>query len=187
MSDVDAYMATDPVFVQKGGVKPKAKRKRDTETKTHDLDELRKKARLYCTCAQQWRSVSRYSSQRLTEFVEEREFDNQRELYTSIFGFVHQLWALTMDTISCGDGHVKSEIEADLSLRQAIEVEGAAYIQFLTQKWKLLALTSVDVFNGKKQQLLIEPPTAEVVIEEIDGDARGGEANREEASAQLYT
>ena len=43
------------------------------------------------------------------------------------------------------------------------------------------------MFNGKKQQLLIEPPTTEVVIEEIDGDARGGEANREEASAHLYT
>ena len=166
-----------PVVVQK---KTGPKRKRDTETKTHDTDELRQKARLYCSCAQQWKSVSRYSNQRLGEFVEEREFDQQKELYTSVFGFVHQLWALTMDKLAMGNGHVANEIENDVSLRQAIEVEGAKYIQFLTHKWKLLALTSVDVFNGKKQQLLAEPPIAKVSIEEeIDGDDRGGEANCE--------
>ena len=171
-------MAVDtPVVVQK---KTGPKRKRDTETKTHDTDELRQKARLYCSCAQQWKSVSRYSNQRLGEFVEEREFDQQKELYTSVFGFVHQLWALTMDKLAMGNGHVATEIENDVSLRQAIEVEGAKYIQYLSHRWKLLALTSVDVFNGKRLQLLHGPPSAEVVIEEeIDRDKRRGEANCE--------
>lgn len=185
MTDVDEYMATTvtPVVIQKGKA---PKRKRDTESKTHDTDELRKKARLYCSCAQQWRSVSRYSSQRMTEFVEEREFDQQKELYTSVFGFLHQLWALTMDKIAMGNGHVATEIENDVSLRQAIEVEGAKYIQFLTHRWRLVALTSVDIFNGKKHQLLADPPSGEASIEEIDGDARGGEANCEAAGhAQL--
>ena len=88
MTDVDAYMATTvaPVVVQKGNVTPKApKRKRDTETKTHDTDELRKKARLYCSCAQQGKSVSRYSSQRMTEFVEERESLTNKRNYIRVF------------------------------------------------------------------------------------------------------
>ena len=164
--NVDQYMAattTQPQPVVKA-----LKRKREhAETN----NELRQKARLYCQCPQQWKSVSRYSDQRLMEFVQEKQFDQQRHLYNTVFGFAHTLWALSMDIILKGNGFVKQQIENDLSLRDAIEEEGVNFVSFLNNRCKFMALTTVDCFNGKRQQLVSQPET--IVIEESND--RSGE------------
>ena len=129
-------------------------KKRKRQTIQPELDELKKKARLYCTCPEQWRVVSRYNPKRLGEFCEEQEFLKNRQLYYSIFGFAHRLIGLTMDAITSADGHVQSEIEADMSLRQALEFEGSQFVQYLSNKLKIFALISVETFNGKQKALL---------------------------------
>ena len=163
---VDRYMAATTTPPQP--VIKVQKRKRDNaETNT----ELKQKARLYCRCPEQWKSVSRYSDQRLMEFVQEKQFDQQRHLYNTVFGFTHTLWALAMDIILKGNGFVKQQIENDLSLRHAIEEEGVNFVSFLNNRCKFMALTAVDCFNGKRQQLVSQPET--IVIEESDD--RSGE------------
>ena len=73
-----------------------------------------------------------------------------------------------------------------MSLRKAIEAEGGRFVQFLNNRWKLVALTSVDIFNGKRQQMLEEPVATEIEIEEIYGDAaHGGETSGQEGHSQL--
>ena len=145
---------------------------------------------MYCKCPEQWKAISRYSPKRLSEFINEREFDNQQQLYETIFSFAHRLFAMTMDKMSLGNGHVQTELESDVSLRQAIEQEGSILVQFLTNKWKIAALTSVDVFNGKRQQMLSEP-IDEPVIEEIsaddgkEGSAYSGEEGQQGSSGEV--
>jgi hypothetical protein len=164
---VDRYMAattTPPQPVVKA-----QKRKRDhAETNT----ELKQKARLLCRCSEQWKIVSRYSDQRLMEFVQERTFEQQQQLYNTVFGFAHTLWALSMDIILKGNGFVKQQIENDLSLRQAIEEEGVNFVSFLNNRCKFMALTAVDCFNGKRQQIILQP---EPLIVQEESDDRSGE------------
>ena len=172
MTGVDEYMANKSESIVESEVIIKKKRKRDVVG--DDVTTLKQKARLYCTCPQQWKSVSRYSQKRMEEFINEKDFERQQQIYTSVFGFAHQLWALTADTIARGNGHVKRELESDMSLRQSIEAEGTQFVQFLSNRWRMLALTGVDVFNGKKNQRMAEP-VEEVHIEETDD---GGNEDR---------
>ena len=164
---VDQYMAATTTPPQPVIKAPKRKREH-AETNT----ELRQKARLYCHCPQQWKSVSRYSDQRLMEFVQERQFEQQQHLYNTVFGFAHTLWALSMDIVLKGNGFVKQQIENDLSLRQAIEEEGVNFVSFLNNRWKFMALTAVDCFNGKRQQIVLQP---EPIIVQEESDDRSGE------------
>ena len=62
---------------------------------------------------------------------------------------------------------MRAEIVSDVTLRQSLEQEGSKFEQFLTNKFKIVALTSIDVFNGKQKQKLLEPP---IVEEEIIPD-----------------
>jgi hypothetical protein len=86
--------------------------------------------------------------------------------------------AMLMDTLSKGNGFVQSEIENDQTLRQSLELEGAVFVNFLTNRWKILTLTAVDTFNGKKLQRLSEPAqqaTVEVLINEDGEDCQGAD------------
>ena len=166
---VDRYMAATTTPPQP--VVKVQKRKRDNaETNT----ELKQKARLYCRCPEQWKSVSRYSDQRLMEFVQERTFEQQQHLYNTVFGFAHTLWALSMDIVLKGNGFVKQQIENDLSLRQAIEEEGVNFVRFLNNRCKFMALTAVDCFNGKRQELISQPEP--IIVQEESDDRRGEQA-----------
>ena len=81
---VDDFFQTTPEIDPKQ-VTAGRKRKAATTTKENQTD-LKKRARLYCKCPEQWRAVSRYNPKRLEEFCMEQEFMNQKELYDSIFG-----------------------------------------------------------------------------------------------------
>ena len=151
MTDASEYMAPA------GGEIKTKKRKLVTSD-----DELRQKARLICKCPQQWKSVSKYSTARLSEFVSEHEFAQQNNLHESLFGFVHDMWALCVDKMARGDGFVRNQIKNDLSLRAAFETEGQNFVQFLTNRYKIIALTAIDGFNGKKQQDEAQPVIVEI-------------------------
>ena len=176
MTDINQYFSSEPRVNPDSVVTPVvvSKKKRKRENDDGGLSDLKQKARLYCSCPQQWKSVSKYGLKRMEEFVQEKEFERQQQLFDNIFGFAHQFLALALDTVTKSNGFVQTEIENDLSLRQAIEAEGARFVQFLNNRWKLLALTSVDVFNGKRKQLLAEPP-AEPEIVEIHGGCEEGQ------------
>jgi hypothetical protein len=53
-----------------------------------------------------------------------------------------------------------------VSLRQCIEVEMSNISQFLTNRYKLAALSTIDVTNAKRRQYLEAPPPEAVIVEE---------------------
>lgn len=122
------------------------------EQKETEEDTLRKKARFYTKSAEQWKVVSRYAPKRLEEFVQEKEFENKKEFQTSIMGGCHQVLATVVDKLAKGEGHVREHILADVSLRKAIEEEGADFVQYFSNKVKIAVLSILDVANGKREQ-----------------------------------
>ena len=166
---VEPNSSVDPVVVTK-----KRKLSSTDSTKRNEFDDLKKRARLFCKCPEQWRSVSRYNPKRLREFVDEQSWTQEQALHGSIFGFVHKLLGLVVDTLSKGDGHVQREIEDDVSLRQAIEQEGAQFAHYLSNRYKIVALTACDTFSGKRKEIESRPI---VTIEEINNDQDSQDTN----------
>ena len=156
---------TVPAVVTTKGVSKKRKRTEDDKTNT---DELKKRARLFCKCPEQWRSVSKYNPKRLEEFVTEKTYEQDQVLYDGVFDFAHSMYALLVDKLSGGEGYVEQELKADISLRQCIEVEMSNICQYLTNRYKLAALSTIDVTNAKRRQYLEAPPP-DPVVEEING------------------
>ena len=46
---------------------------------------------------------------------------------------------------------------SDITLPQSIEQEGGNLIQLVTNRYKIVALTCVDTFNGKQKQISLRP------------------------------
>ena len=160
MQSIDEFMPSKP---QEGEiVVTKKKRKR----KDSDDTELKKKAKFLCKCPEQWTTVNRMSTSRLTEWINEQEYSKQAEIYGTVTDFAHDMFALVCDRISRGDGYVESELKADMSLKECLKNELGTIVSYLTNRWKLGALAMIDVTNAKRRQL-IENPTP--VIEEING------------------
>ena len=140
-------------------------KKRRAEKQPIDED-LRNKARFYCTCPEQWRSVSRYSAERLVQFVQENEFKEQQHLQNQVFDFVQRGLGYLIDKFSGGNGFVQHEIETDQSLRSAIQQEAGNFVSLLNNKVKLLALLATDTMTGKMNQKL-QGPQIEDITQEI--------------------
>jgi hypothetical protein len=179
---VDEYIAKSTEINDDPPVKVTKKRK-TTADRSSDHDALIKRARLHCKCPEQWKTVSRYNSKRLEEFVQEQDFMNSQQLYESIFGFAHRLLGLLMDTITKADGHVQREIENDLSLRHAIEQEGSLFVNFLTNRFKIAALTTIDTFNGKQLDIKSRPAYVEA-DEDCETNNMDGQDIREQATSE---
>ena len=104
----------------------------------------------------------------------------------------HRVVATIVDKFSAGEGHVKEQILADESLRQAIHEEGSEWVSFLNNKIKGAILLAIDVVNGKSEQLRARPSrdstsVASVRIEEEetpDGSDLGGRQEEEEAQEE---
>ena len=133
-------------------------------------DDLRKRAQLYCTCPEQWRSVSRYSAERLAQFVSENQFREEQHLHNTIFSFVQRGLAFLADKFSAGGGYVQEQIENDESLRAAIAAEGGNFVGLLNNKVKLFSLMAVDTATGKMNQKLREPQIVEITEEIKNGN-----------------
>ena len=129
-------------------------------------EDLRNKARYFCVCPEQWRSVSRYSGDRLAQFVQENEFKEQQHLQNQAFDFVQRGLAFLADKLSNGGGYVQQEIENDQSLRTSIVAEAGNFVSLLNNKVKLLALLGVDTMTGKMNQKL-QGPQIEDITQEI--------------------
>ena len=83
---------------------------------------------------EQWRSVSRYSAERLPQFVSENQFREEQHLHNTIFSFVQRGLAYLADTFSGGNGFVQEQIESDQSLRSAIVAEGGNFVGLLNKR-----------------------------------------------------
>ena len=144
-------------------------KKRKSEKQPIDED-LRNKARYYCTCIEQWRSVSRYSADRLAQFVQENEFREQQHLQNQVFDFMQRGLGYLIDKFSGGNGFVSEQIENDQSLRSAIVAEGGNFVSLLNNKVKLLALLATDTMTGKLNQNLREPQIEDITQEIKNGN-----------------
>ena len=144
-------------------------KKRKSEKQPIDED-LRNKARYYCTCIEQWRSVSRYSAERLVQFVQENEFREQQHLQNQVFDFAQRGLGYLIDKFSGGNGFVSEQIENDQSLRSAIVAEGGNFVSLLNNKVKLLALLATDTMTGKLNQKLREPQIEDITQEIKNGN-----------------
>jgi hypothetical protein len=159
MESVDSFFPEKPTEKPQP-VKKQKKRKRVQE-KDEKADDLDAKARFYCKSPDQWTIVKKYSKDRMENFVQEQEYTQQKQLYDTVFGFVHKTLAISMDLCTKGRNSVYEEIMSDVTLRQSIEVEGVRFLQYLTNEYKILALTMIDSFNGKLKEIQTRPAIQE--------------------------
>ena len=141
---------------------PKKKRKKkETESSSKPDDALKAKARQYCTCPAEWKSVAKYNVKRMQEFCVERQFQLDKNLDDSVFTFVHNSYSFLIDKILQGKGYVEQELLADETLRQSINQELALVSHLLSNKLRILVLTFLDSVNGTKKRLENDPTPEE--------------------------
>ena len=153
-SDLSSFVKPVPEEVNKTvDPEPTSKKKRKkSDGRDTELEDMRKLAKSYCSCFEQYNSIRRYSKQRLADWLEQKEFEVDHNLKNSVFSFVQQAYAFVLDKLTKGDGHVQNQIANDLTLRQSLEDEGRNLLQYLSNKSKILVLTSADVYHGKSEQ-----------------------------------
>ena len=165
-------------------VAPKTKKRKIQEEKKDDHIELKQKARLYCTCSEQWKIISKYNPDKLKTWVDEKEFDQTKALHDTVFSFTQRIIGFALDSLSMGDDYVNTEIQNDISLRQAIEIEAGNWVAFLSNRFKILALLSVDVANGKLKQREENKSTV-TIVEQENGSNNPGVVKQEEGSGEV--
>jgi hypothetical protein len=151
-------------------IKKKRKRSEKVEDDAEELVELKKKAKFFCRCPEQWTTVNKMSKPRMKDWVAEKEYEKQAELYSTVTDFAHEMFAMVFDKLSRGDGYVESELKADQSLKECLRNELGSIVSYLTNRWRLGALTMIDVTNAKRRQLIENPPLEPEIIEEINGN-----------------
>lgn len=129
-----------------------SKKKRKIEDKKDDTDELKQTAKLYCKCSEQWKIISKYNTDKLKAWIDEKEFDQTKQLHDTVFSFLQKAIGFGLDTMTRGEDYVNKEILDDVSLRQAIEIEAANWVSYLSNRFRILALIGIDVSNGKLKQ-----------------------------------
>lgn len=161
--------------------KSKHKRKRTEEKVDEEIDGLRDRAKFLCTCAEEWKQVSKYNSKRLEEFVQERVYMQNKALSESVFDQIHALLALGLDKVSRGDGYVEEKVLANQNLRKSLEEEGQNFIFLLTNKIRILTLILLDVHSGKRTQRKNQPVSAIHIEEEKGSDSGQHQEQAQEA------
>ena len=176
MDELDKFFTKTPEVVKK----PKKRKASELKKVDTDTDDLKNRARFYCKSPDQWLIVKKYGKDRLEQFVSEHDFNAMRDLHESLFGFIHKVLAVCCDKITASEGHVQEQILSDITLRQAIEQEGSNFIQYLTNRYKILALTCIDTFNGKQKQISLRP---QILIEEEKNDEHSTESEHVASTA----
>ena len=168
--------------------KPKKTKKRkpeggDVSGEQQESDNsLKRKARFYCSCPEQWRAVSRYTPQKMSEFVAEKEFQQNKDLSTTVFNGIHKGMAGLLDMVSNGEGHVEEQILADVTLRQSIEEEGASLIFLIQNKVRIIVLSVLDVYHGKRIQRKLRGPGPTIEEEVPSSNFEPGQQAPEEVN-----
>jgi hypothetical protein len=169
-----------------GEQKEEKDEKDDRENKSHkrrkitpDCESLRSQARVFCASVTEWHIVRKYKAEKLQSFIEEKKYEQSKEIEQAVFDSAHKVLALLMDKISRGDGHVHEQIMRDLSLRKALGEGLQEYIVYLNNKIKIIALLSIDVFNGKNKQRNECGAQSEPRVEVMPDDYHSGECQEE--------
>ena len=144
----------------------KTRNKPYTKGKDEELIEMRKKGKALCSCWEQWRSISKYKKERLKDWIEQKEYDSDKTMQNSVFTLAIKTYGTVLDYLAKGDGHISKNIEADISLRSAIEEECSDWVKYLSNKSKIAFLTSSNVYHGKMEEraLNINKATIEEII-----------------------
>ena len=158
MESVESFFQTEKPTEKPISKKTKKRKRPEKDEKADDLDA---KARFYCKSPHQWLIVKKYSKDRMETFVQEQEYTQQKQLYDTVFGFVHKALAISLDVCTKGRNCVYEEIMSDVTLRQSIEVEGVRFLQYLTNEYKIIALCLIDSFNGKLKEIQTRPAIEE--------------------------
>ena len=87
-----------------------------------------------------------------------------------MFSSFHKLHAFGLDFFSRGEGYVREQIENDLTLRDALQQECGAILQYLNNKSRIVFLSTCDAINRKMIQ-----KQSESTIEYTDKVNEGGE------------
>jgi hypothetical protein len=131
------------------GKAKKPKKKRKTPYDDDEMSDLRKKAESLCKCWEQARLVRKYKKERLKDFIQQHEFDSDNELRETVFSFIHKGYSTALDFLVKGDGHVGRRLSDDNALRSSIETEGRDFVKYLSNKMKILMLSTAGVYDGK--------------------------------------
>jgi hypothetical protein len=145
------------------GKAKKPKKKRKTPYDDNEMSDLRKKAESLCKCWEQARLVRKYKKERLKDFIQQHEFDSDAELRETVFSFIHSGYSAVIDFLCKGDGFVNDRLVNDVVLRRSIEDEGRHIVKFLSNKAKILMLSTSAVYTGKMEQSEAEKNKATVV------------------------
>jgi hypothetical protein len=157
------------------GKTKKPKKKRKTPYDDDEMSDLRKKAESLCKCWEQARLVRKYKKERLKDFIQQHEFDSDNELRETVFSFIHKGYSTALDLLLKGNGHVGRRLSDDNALRSAIEQEGRDFVKYLSNKMKILMLSTGGIYDGKMIQMEAEKNKATVV--EIDDEPLETELN----------
>lgn len=160
------------------------------EAKAKEEDTTRKRARYFCSNPEQWRIVSRYNVQKMQDWIQDKEFEQQKQDQKNILDGAVFCLGSVLDTVTAAEGHVKNQILSDESLKQAIREEGSEWVNFLNRKIKAAILIAVDVFYGKSDQLRAKPSRESCVVDEHDEEEQapsGSDVATEQAATTENT
>ena len=163
-----------------------SKRKKNSENSEDskdpkDRESVKKQCRYYCSTPEEWRTVGKYSLQRQKDYIEEKKFIEQKNLSETVVSATHSLFAVVVDKIGQSDSYIENEINNDLTLRHAIDKEFSELIYIFNNKIRILFLTCVNIFNGKRKQIRERAPQPTIVISE---DANPRENNSQEEALE---
>ena len=131
------------------------------------VEELRLTAKSHCHTPDEWHDVSLMSKKSLHKYISQKQFESQQSLKNTFFSGFHRLLAYTIDTITRANGHVQQQINVNLPLQEAIELEALPLLGFISIQSKIALLIVNDIFHGKMKQRSMEPE-AKIVLEEND-------------------
>ena len=90
------------------------KRKKEED----DIEDLRHKARAYCSSPAEYKRVTKLSRSKLEEFIEEKTWEAAQKVADTFILGLHQGLAQLLDTVAKGGGFVEQEIINDMALRR---------------------------------------------------------------------
>lgn len=158
------------------------KRKKEDED---DIEDLRHKARAYCTSPAEYRRVTKLPRSKLEDFIEEKTWEAAQKVADTFILGLHQGLAQLLDSVAKGGGFVEQEIIMDMALRESLQEEAKSIYFLLSNKIKILTLSFLDTLHGKRNQRKghqcteapVESCRVEVVPERQDNDTSSATRN----------
>ena len=89
------------------------------------------------------------SHSKLEDYVLLQDFKRNKEQQSAFGQSLVGLYALALDKIAQGDGHVRDKIVGDVELKKSIEAELGTMWTFFSNKIKIVLLSAADVAAGK--------------------------------------